>query len=86
MLPIHIIPQVPDTATSHAPDIVFIMLVVRYVCYLSSVFYCWLVSRSSNGLKKYPKKMYWVQFSKKESPGHLSVINLSVIYLPLDIK
>jgi hypothetical protein len=48
MLPINAVPRDPDTETSHAVDIVFVILVARYVCYLGSVFYLWLVSRSSH--------------------------------------
>jgi hypothetical protein len=48
MQAINVVPHVQDTSTSHTVDIVFIILVARYVCYLGSVFYHWLVSRSSN--------------------------------------
>jgi hypothetical protein len=43
MLPINLVPLVPDTATCHKVDIVLIMLVVRYARYLGLVFYCRLV-------------------------------------------
>jgi hypothetical protein len=47
MLPITIVIPFPVAATYHAFDMVFIIVVVRYVCYLQSVFYWWLVSHSS---------------------------------------
>jgi hypothetical protein len=48
MLTTNLVPLVPGTSITHVIDIVLIMLVVSYVWYLVSVFYCWLVSRSSN--------------------------------------
>jgi hypothetical protein len=42
--PTNLVVSVLYTVTSHVVDIVFIMIVVSYVCYLGPVIYCWLAS------------------------------------------